>query len=122
MLNFYRKYCPYFATSILVAAILYLTLAPQPLPDTGIKPFFGADKIVHAAMFAFLAWLAMLDTSFRRPLSLRMAWIIAIAAALFGGLTELLQGSMGVGRTAELADFIADTVGALLAVPLRPRK
>ena len=50
LLEIYRRLPAFTATVIVIVVILYLTLVPRPLPDTGISLFQGADKIVHAAM------------------------------------------------------------------------
>lgn len=108
------------ASVILVALILYLTLAPRPLPDDTPPMFPGADKLAHAAMFGLLTLTFMFDFRLtrRRLPSLRVAIAAAVAASAFGGLIEILQQSMGLGRTAEWADFAADIAGAFSAALL----
>lgn len=52
---------------MVLAVILWLTLAPQPLPDAGGSwlDFPGADKVVHALMFGALALVLAVDLSGR---------------------------------------------------------
>lgn len=108
-------------TVTVTAAILYLTLVPHPLPDHNFRLFPGADKVVHGIMMAGLLWAATLDRARycvshknsnppKAPLTLYL-----VATILFGGLIELLQLAMNIGRGAEWTDFAADSIGALVA-------
>ena len=53
-----RRYWPSMVT---LAAVLWLTLAPQPLPDLDVPPFDGLDKVMHAVMMGGLAGAFMFD-------------------------------------------------------------
>ncbi|MCM1450181.1 MAG: VanZ family protein [Clostridiales bacterium] len=112
-------------TVLILLVILYLTLMPDPLPDTHVELFAGADKVVHAIMFAALAGAIVLDmVRFRRVdrLSAGVVAAIVVVASLAGGGIELLQGTMNAGRSCDFYDFVADAVGAvagaLVALPI----
>lgn len=116
-------------TILTVTAILWLTLAPDPLPDTGMRLFPGSDKVVHACMFGGLFFMATLDCTAahkkRRTIwspaqRMRFYVITASACTLFGGAIELLQDAMQIGRSADWLDFVADGAGVALAVALTP--
>ena len=115
-----RLYCslPDWALTVVVSlAILYLTLVPRPLPDVDIPLFPGVDKLVHAIMFGGLAGAVVLDWSRWRgmvSLSVRSIVVAALVSTLAGGLIELLQLVMAMGRGCELWDFVADGVGAII--------
>lgn len=126
----YLKYIPAGAFSaVVVCAILYLTLTPQPLPPTDEISFEWFDKVGHFFMFGGLCFAMTFDfrlAAVRRPGSCRAArnwqrqlWL-ALAAIILGGLIELLQMWMALGRTAEWADFAADVLGALVFSFLSP--
>jgi hypothetical protein len=70
------------------------------------------DKLAHAIVFGVLTWLLY------RAFGARGA-VFAVAVALcVGGADELHQHFL-VGRTADVADFLADGFGAILtAVPV----
>lgn len=117
-------------TVIVTAAILWLTLAPHPLPDNDMPMIPGLDKVVHACMFGGLYFIAALDLAIGRtrrkkavfPLLKRTtALCLALSVAAFGGIIELAQGAMGLGRGCDPADFVADAAGVALAVWLTPR-
>ncbi|MDE6176928.1 MAG: hypothetical protein K2F71_05235 [Paramuribaculum sp.] len=112
------------APGLTLAAVLWLTLAPRPLPDSDVRLFEHADKVVHALMFGFLSWIFTADMSVGRrgePAAFASSgWIRvalpAVGAALLGGVIELLQPGLS-GRSCDAADFAADVAGVLLALP-----
>lgn len=107
---------PWILTIVTVVAILWLTLAPRPLG--GITPplFPGADKVVHALMFGGLEFMICVDRArskdWKSP-SLMFILFTSTIVILFGALIEFLQEAMNMGRSADLLDFIADSIGTL---------
>lgn len=97
---------------VVIAAIAYLTLVPSPLPEPPMPLFDGADKVVHGLMFLVLAWCLNRDIS-RRKLLVAAVAAFALATA-YGGLIEVLQGTMQLGRSADVLDFVADVAGAAI--------
>lgn len=103
---------------LLTLAILYLCLAPQPIGGGGLFDFPGADKIMHFAMFFALSAAYLFDCAKAAlPRQLRQWQVVAIAVAviLLGGLIEILQQLMGLGRSMDLLDFVADAIGVVCA-------
>ncbi len=99
-------------TITVVCAIVYLTLFRDPVPEPLRVPLFpGADKVVHAIMFAALAFVWLTDMGKSNRLRI---FIVAAGTAAAGGLIEILQHVMAMGRTAEWADFYADAAGAVV--------
>lgn len=101
-----------------LALILWLTLAPHPTGDLKLPLFPGADKIVHMVMFGFLTLMALLESMKHRGwnvLSLPFIGVISILAALAGTGIEFVQRAMGLGRSFEILDILADSAGALAA-------
>ncbi|MDO4336209.1 MAG: VanZ family protein [Bacteroidales bacterium] len=106
---------PWLPTAATLALILWLTLSPDPLGDESPTFFPGADKVVHALMFGFLAVMAMLDLQRSRnwrPLPPRAVVAAALASALAGIAVEFAQLFMDMGRGFEVADMAADAAGA----------
>lgn len=113
-----KRLPPFTLTAIVTAAVLYLTLVPKPLPDNDIEWFEGADKVVHAIMMLGITGSLGLDYMRRygkRELHAPALLIIVfvLATGVFGGLIEVIQGWMDLGRGEDIQDFIADCVGAL---------
>lgn len=103
-------------SGIAVALILWLTLSPHPTGDLDLPLFPGADKIVHALIFGFLCFVVLLETMKHRrwqKVPLAEIGVIAIICALFGVGIEILQRAMGLGRTFETLDILADSFGAI---------
>ena len=104
---------------VVLIAILYLTLFPQPLGDEGIHMFEGADKVVHFIMFGGLTGTFLFDRwRMERPLSMGAALLVALISTIIGAAVEYLQSAMQLGRTGnDLFDALANTLGAFTAVP-----
>lgn len=113
------------ATGVISAAILWLTLAPQPMGDRELPLFPGADKVAHACMFGALMAALLFDAGYVRagwrPPRLRVTILCAVIALLAGPLIELLQLHMQLGRSFEWADIAADSAGVLLTLLLMMR-
>jgi len=92
-----------------IGLVVYLSLMPSP---AGGSPFPGADKLVHALVYAALgAWYGALFPSWAGR-----SGVLVVLIALGGGL-ELAQG-MSPSRHTELADLVADALGVVTGVAL----
>lgn len=113
----------YWPSALVLALILYATLWPDT-PDMGDLPkipYF--DKLIHAIMFGGFAGAMAFDYcrahKILRPSIILMA-LIALISTAAGGLIELIQDAMGLGRAAEWADLSADGIGAFIAFLTAP--
>ncbi len=81
------------------------------------------DQIVHAALFALLAWVWCRPPA--RAGRVRGVLLAALAAVAYGGAIEICQILLGY-RSGEWTDLAADAIGvafgALLAARLFPRR
>lgn len=110
---------PYTFSIIILSVILYLTLDPDPLPDNEFRLFPGADKLIHAIMFAAMAGAIALDRWRRgevKAVSCNSLALYALIASAMGGVIEFMQRAMDVGRSADVWDFVGDTIGAIIGV------
>lgn len=84
------------------------------LPPVG---FMATDKLLHLFAFGGLAILLARSGHFFRPLASVYVKLIcgALGASFLGLLLELCQATVSY-RSADAWDWVADTVGALLAV------
>lgn len=88
---------------LLLVAVLSLTPVPVEGPD-------NFDKLAHLLIYAFLSgWFSLLAT---KPADLRWSFSLLV---IYGVLLEVLQG-MTDYRSFEVADAIANTIGAALGV------
>lgn len=81
-----------------------------------LDDLFQLDKLFHLGVFFIGTWLALFyaHSKFKAKFYL----IIILAYMLYGLMLELAQGFLFEGRHADLLDWIADTLGVLLAVTL----
>jgi aminopeptidase YwaD len=112
---------PYAALPLIWAAImLVLTLTPaDEMPSTPHWELLSFDTAAHAGVFAVLAvlsWFSM-RRQVRWPALARQAGpVVLVICVLFGGLIEILQYAMHLGRQAEWTDLLGDSLGAALAL------
>ena len=96
------------AKAVLVAYmawLFYVALGPPPQgPDIP-----HLDKLMHALSWGLMAAICLAAW----PKRLRLAVLLP---GIHGGLTEILQGTMISGRSAEWLDWFADLCGAALLV------
>lgn len=110
-----RSRWPFALTWVVVAVIAVLTLMPAPEAPEEVGLIPHLDKIVHYLMFGGLAAVWWWEYSLRRGYPAapwRALWPIAVAVSLFGGVIELLQGALTADRSADIFDWLADTLGA----------
>ncbi len=125
----YDRFPAWLFSGLVVAAILWLTLAREPLPRSSFPLIPGFDKIGHACMFGGLYFAAAFDWRLsHRKMGKResrrghaeRAVLLAGLCVAFGGGIELLQEWMGQGRSADWLDFVADAAGVALSVAVTP--
>ncbi|MEM9025755.1 MAG: VanZ family protein [Verrucomicrobiota bacterium] len=97
--------------TLICLAITGVSHQPVVIPD--IVEFDHQDKFIHALVYGFLAtvWLRWFLT-FKPPFSAGL-WAIALTSAF--GITDELHQHFVPGRTTEFLDWLADTLGAVLA-------
>lgn len=71
----------------------------------------GTDKLAHALVYAVFAVLLYLPLRGKR---ISAGWTATLLSALFGASMEFLQATLNTGRAFELADMLANSVGAII--------
>jgi len=96
---------------------LLFYLSHQPSIETPTL-FSGQDKVLHAAVYALLG-LLLLAAQPRQAqgYSWQQVGISALIASLYG-LSDEIHQYFVPGRSNEILDWVADTVGALIAASL----
>ena len=96
---------------------LLFYLSHQPSIETPTL-FSGQDKVLHAAVYALLG-LLLLAAQPRQAqgYSWQQVGISALIASLYG-LSDEIHQYFVPGRSSEVLDWVADTVGALIAASL----
>ncbi|WP_410694309.1 VanZ family protein [Chryseobacterium sp. SIMBA_038] len=70
--------------------------------------FSGIDKVLHLSIFAMLGFLFI--ATFPK---IKFSYFFQIIL-IYAFLTEILQDEMGLGRSMESLDIVADTIGCLI--------
>ena len=91
-----------------VALIVWGELTPQP-PD--VSRILDWDKAQHFIAYFGLAGMATMALGIRRILAFAVLGVIAL-----GGALEIIQGM--TGRDADVFDFVANTIGAVVGTML----
>ncbi len=112
----FRKFLPGIAWFFI---IMVLTCMPgSDLPKVRWLDKIYFDKWVHIGMFGILVFLFSLPFfKSNWPLSKKTGYIlrIAIAASIWGLAIEFIQKYLVVGRSFDLLDWAADSLGALIS-------
>lgn len=119
MIKFIKKWA---LTIVALVVFAWLTLAPHPLPDNDVGKWFeGIDKVVHGLMLWGITCSVIFD--YKRAggkLTLRCAALLFICLLLLSVADELAQTAMGIGRTGDVFDLIADMVGIVVGLISAP--
>jgi hypothetical protein len=92
-----------------VAVVVQLGVLYAPrAPSTGSVP--GVDKVVHASVFAAVAWTALRCAIARR--------VVVVVLAAHAVLSEVLQAGLLPARSGDPLDAVADVAGVVLVLLL----
>jgi len=100
-----------------VWSIIIFVLSTMPLKDTGAEKLFDfphMDKLVHFGFYSLLAVLMLFDHTKTRIPKFNHFITAFTVCLVYGGMIEILQGSVFVERSTEMLDFVANTTGALI--------
>lgn len=97
-------------------ALFYVSSLPQPpMPDLG---FDWGDKLAHAGAFFLMALFAYRAAGWIFPeKGLGRTIVIGICFASLYGATDEVHQYFVPERSADILDWIADTIGAILSAP-----
>ncbi|MCB8965208.1 MAG: VanZ family protein [Bacteroidales bacterium] len=106
----------------LMWALIVMILCGAPsssFPTVGFFNIPHLDKVVHLGLYVVFTLLILSETNTKRKIGGldRKAIIISLSIAItYGLLIELMQLLLFESRGAEFWDFVANTVGATVAV------
>ena len=115
--HFLCRYGPAVTMTLLIP-LLSLLPAHFFAHIAGPPPFPGMDKLIHALMYAALS--ATLFHALSPPARVHYAWafLLALAASLYGLGMELCQKVMTQSRSFDPLDALANMAGAFVAALL----
>jgi glycopeptide antibiotics resistance protein len=101
-------------------ALIILVLCGIPgkdIPHISFLELLSFDKLVHAGIFFVLIVLTirglLLQNSFT-TIQLTAKKTAFISCVVYGGALEIMQGTIFEQRSADVFDFIANTVGCII--------
>ncbi len=111
----FKKFLPGIAWFFVVSILVFLPGSDMPEVRWLNIPHF--DKIVHAGLFGGLVFLFCLPF-FKSDLSLKKKrnyfMLIAFLAIVYGILVEFIQKYYIPGRSFDLLDWMADSIGVFI--------
>lgn len=106
----------------IIWALFILILCSIPgrdIPSISFLDLISFDKLVHAGMFLVLMVLLAKGFSLQYTISIiknRYLFFSFIISVFYGGLLEIFQNLFFTERTADVFDFIANSLGVLLGL------
>ena len=114
-INFFR-FIPGIAWFLIVMVLLF---APgNEFPSTKWFGDIQIDKLVHAGVFGLLGLLFMIPVGLSKMgkrEKLQYFIRIVLAISIWGLTSEFIQKYWAIGRNFDLLDWLADSIGALIA-------
>jgi len=105
----------YWKTILCSLCILALSMAPFSGNRFETIPY--TDKLVHAIMYAILTFILLYDYSkYRTVKTIRHYKTLIILPILYGGLMEIMQGLLTTTRSADMFDFLANSIGVFIGL------
>jgi VanZ family protein len=84
----------------------------KDIPSASWLELISFDKFVHASMFFVLAFLS--NSAWNSANNKKRLLTIVLICIAYGGLLEILQGTIFTDRSADINDFIANAFGATI--------
>lgn len=88
-----------------------------PARDIPVDMMHGTDKVVHFLGYFLLGLFAVMVFKQPRQLAFALAFLVVL-----GGIVEIAQGLLTQSRSADLLDFVVNTLGVAAATTLRGTK
>jgi VanZ family protein len=109
----------FWKTIIWACIVIFLSLSSgDNLPHPSWMMFPNVDKVVHFFMYFIFALVLIHDLHYYSKIRLKRRQIILISVLIvisWGGLLEILQGIPSIHRSCDFFDFLANTIGTVVA-------
>lgn len=109
----FKKFIPGIVWMCVIFALIMIP--GKELPESEFLFEIDFDKFVHAGIFGLMAVLfcwPFYKTNIERNKKIRYFIVVAILTSAFGYCTELMQEYWAEGRSYDLMDWLADSIGA----------
>ena len=98
---------------VVVIAILH-AIPGSDFPEISFSEFFQLDKLIHAILFMVGVYLFAIALEEQQKSQFLRYIVISFIA--YGLLLEALQGVFFEERSADVLDWLADTIGVFLGI------
>jgi VanZ family protein len=113
-----KKFIPGIAWFFVVLTLISIPGYDLPKADNWMIEI-NYDKLIHVGIFGLLAYLFMRPVAYA-AFSRKQKWQhyirIALATIVWGYTTEVIQKFFIPGRSYDLSDWLADSIGGILAL------
>ncbi len=113
LLNFLFRWAPALLVVYWIVLFIGTHLPPSSMPS---EPVPNADKIAHLGGYAVLAFVAAAAWTWRRTLAFGDYLLLFMGLSCYAVLDELSQMLPMVQRNADVLDWAADTIGAIIGL------
>lgn len=101
----------------IIWAVIIFVLSTMSMKDTGAEKLFyfeHMDKVVHFTFYSVLSLFIIFDHLKTKKITINFYLITFTFCIVYGGVIELLQGSVFADRSTDILDFLANSTGALI--------
>ncbi|MBC9911281.1 VanZ family protein [Chitinophaga varians] len=114
-MKIWKYYIP--ATAWIILILIVCTLPGKDIPSNSFFEKVHFDKFVHFCLFGGIVFFLSLGVYWqRKQLSSRTLFLFVVLAAVYGFLIEVIQKYWAIGRSFDMYDVAADTLGAIAGV------
>ncbi|CAL1521412.1 VanZ family protein [Chitinophaga sp. MM2321] len=115
MMKIWKYYIP--ATVWIIMILVLCTLPSKDLPSNSFFDEIHFDKIVHFGMFGGIVLFLSLGVYWQKKhIAAVTLFLFVLVAASYGLAIEFIQKYWAVGRSFDMYDVLADTLGAIAGV------
>lgn len=110
-----RYYTPAILWIILI--LILCTLPGKDIPSNSFLDKIHFDKFVHFGLFGGIVLFLSLGIYWQKKyISTGTLWLLVLIAAGYGLAIEFIQKYWAIGRSFDMYDVMADTLGAIAGV------
>ncbi|MBC9931341.1 VanZ family protein [Chitinophaga qingshengii] len=114
-MKLWKYYLP--ATVWMILILILCTLPGKDIPSNSFFEKVHFDKIVHFGLFGGIVLFLSLGVYWhQKKISSGILFLFVVLAAFYGFVIELIQKYWAIGRSFDMYDVLADTLGAIAGV------
>ena len=103
----------------LLCSLFILILSIAPFSSHRIHPMPNTDKLIHFMMYLIFTVIFFYEYRKTHPIKqLRFYLVVMTLPIIYGGLMELFQSIFTTNRSADVFDFLANSVGVFVGVTI----